>query len=404
MAALFTRLVPLAIAIFGTSTVVAAPPANLPPIKIGAISSLLGGATEFSASGLAAQALFDSVNASGGIQKRKLVYLQDDDGGNPASAGESAAKFIADPLVVAMAGSASYMECAVNANAYQAAGLVSVPGLALDGRCFKSPMISPVNAGPYVQLELAMRFATQNLKATKLCVMRLGTPANLQAAFDAVVQSWTDRTGIKPVLDERNIRPDDKPDAYIANAAQAGCDAIVFGGNAPFSLAYAKAARQGLPRLTPLIFLGSVYTVQIAETLMLEGEGIYTMSEFEPWSSRSGSLSEWRSLMTSSKVPLTSISQGGFVSAQVLVRVLRSIKGDITRASVTQAFKKLQPYDVPMMGMPYTFGEAAAHHANQAAVPMQLSGGRWRIAHHDWIRSLSTVAYSSPTLAVRKKP
>ena len=364
----------------------AAPPASSFPIQIGAISTLTGGPDGFSQSGLAAKAVFDSVNALGGIQKRKLVFLQEDDKGNPAGAAQAAARLLNDGKVVAMAGGASFLECGVNADLYLEAGLVSIPGLALDSRCFTSPMISPVSAGPYVQLTLGLRYASERLKAQKLCVMRLGTPVNVQKTFDSVMQNWISKTGRTPVLDEREIQNVDSPDTYLKKAEQAGCEAIVFAGSESFSIRFAKAAHEVFKGNIPLIFLGSAYTVQFAEALGAQVNGVYALSEFEPWSSRSGALSDWRGLMNANQLSVTSSSQGGYVSAQVLVRVLRSIKGDINRQSVAKAFKQLRPYDIPMLGMPYSFGEGAVHHANQAALPMQLSGGRWRIAHHDWIK------------------
>ena len=364
----------------------AAQPVSSFPIQIGAISTLTGGSDGFSQSGLAAKAVFDSVNALGGIQKRKLVFLQEDDKGNPAGAVQAAARLLNDSKVVAMAGGASFLECGANADLYLEAGLVSVPGLALDSRCFKSSMISPVSAGPYVQLALGLRYASDRLKAQKLCVMRLGTPINVQKAFDGVMQNWIAKTGRTPVLDERDIQNTDSPEVYLKNAAQAGCEAIVFAGSESFSIRFAKAASDVFKGSIPLVFIGSAYTVQFADALGAQGNGVYALSEFEPWSSRSGSLSDWRSLMNANQLSVTSSSQGGYVAAQILVRVLRSIKGDINRQSVTKAFKQLRPYDIPMLGMPYSFGESASHHANQAVLPMQLSGGRWRIAHHDWIK------------------
>ena len=372
--------------LFAMSAAATAAAPEPPPIKIGAISTLSGGPADFSSSGLAAKAFFDGVNAAGGIQKRKLVFVHEDDKGNPGAAAEAAGRLINETRVVAMAGGASLLECAVNADTYLEAGLASIPGLGLDRRCFSSPMIAPVNAGPYTQLVLAMRYASERLQAKKLCIMRLGSPINVQKAFDGVIQDWTEKTGLKPVLDERDIQYADAPESYFKNAIDAGCQAIVFGGSGPFALRFARAGKKMLPANVSMLFLGSAYTSQFAETLGADGDGIYAMSEFEPWSSRSGSLSNWRNLLTANKVPLTSASQGGYVAAQVLVGVLRSIKGDINRESVTLALQKLRPYDVAMLGMPYSFGPDKTHHPNRAALPMRLSGGSWRIAHHEWIK------------------
>jgi branched-chain amino acid transport system substrate-binding protein len=340
---------------------IAAP--NTQPIRIAAISTLSGGPAVFAPSGLAAKAYFDEINATGGIQNRKIVFVQEDDKGNPQLAAQAAAKLVGDPSVVAFAGGASLMECAVNAKAYVTAQIVSIPGMALDGGCFKSPMIAPVNAGPVVQMVLAMRFATEKLRSERLCVLRLGKPANIQTVFDIGVANWSRQSGLKLAFDARDILDEDLPEKHLALAVNAKCDALVFGGPTPFSIRYAKAAAAMMGDGVPLLFLGSVYSASFAEALAGVGGGkkIYAMSEFEPWSSRSGSLSNWRTLLSKSQIPLTSNSQGGYTSAQVMVHVLRSIRGEINRESVTRAFMEMGSFDASMLGMPFQFGKELEH-------------------------------------------
>lgn len=364
---------------------------ELEPIKIGAISTLVAGPT-MASPGLAAKAVFDSVNASGGIQKRKLVFLQEDDQGSPAVAAEAAARLISDAKVVALAGGASFLECAVNAGTYEQAGVVSLPGLGLERQCFSTPMIAPVNTGPEMQFAMAMHYATGKLGKKRLCVARLGEPAHAQKNLDVVLQDWVKTTGNKPVLDERDIRPGDSPEPFFKKAGQAACEAIVFAGPEDFSVRFALAGKKAMPGNVPLITLGVAYTSQIAETLGRDGDGIYAMSEFEPWSSRSGQLSQWRALMIANQVPLTSGSQGGYLAAQILVKAMRGIKGDINRESVTRALQQMPASEFPMLGMPFAFGGGRAHHPNQAVIPVQLIEGRWRIAHHEWLTPSNTGA------------
>lgn len=109
------------------------------------------------------------------------------------------------------------------------------------------------------------------------------------------------------------------------------------------------------------------------------------MSEFMPWSSRSLDLNDWRDVMKRGKVPLTSFSQGGYLSAQIFVSVLRGIRGEIGRESVAQAFREMKLFDSPLIGTPYSFGTAQRHNPNRAILPMVLRDGQWRIAHPDWI-------------------
>lgn len=360
---------------------------ELRPIHIGAISTLMAGPT-IASPGLAAKAVFDSVNAEGGIQNRKLVYVQEDDQGNPVAAAAAAARLINGAKVVALAGGASFLECSVNARTYEQVGLASLPGLGLERQCFNTPMIAPVNTGPDMQFALAMSFVSDKLRKKRLCVMRLGTPSHVQKNQDGVLQEWTEKTGNKAVLDERDIQPGDNPEPYLKKASRVGCEAIVFAGPEDFSVRFAAAGKKLMLGNVPLVFLGAAYTSQIAETLGSNGEGIYAMSEFEPWTSRSGQLSRWRDLMMANRVPLTSASQGGYLAAQILVKAMRSIKGEITRESVTRALQQMPPYELPMLGMPFYFGEGRAHHPNQTVIPVQLLSGRWRIAHHEWLKPL----------------
>lgn len=373
----------------------AAAPTRQDPINIGAISTLAVGPADFASSGLAAKAVFDSVNASGGIQNRKLVFIQEDDQGNPAAAAEAAARLINASKVVAMAGGTSFLECSVNARTYQQVGLASIPGLGLDQECFTTPMIAPVNSGPYMQFTLALQYATDKLQKTRMCVMRLGKPDNVQKTLDGVLKEWTEKTGKKPVLDERDILPGDSPEPYFKRAVQARCDAVVFAGTEEFSVRFAVAGKKMMPPNTPLVFQGSVYTSRAAELLGRDGEGIYSMSEFEPWSSRSGQLSHWRSLMVANQIPVTSSSQSGYLAAQILVKVMRGIKGDITRESVTKALQQTKPFEQSMLAMPFTFGDGPEHHPNQAAIPVRLIDGRWRIAHHEWLKPSASAATES---------
>ena len=360
-------------------------PVALPPIRLGAISTLSGGPAEFDTVGKAVRAYLSRLNASGGIGGRQVELIEEDDKGDPRVAAALATKLIERDQVVAQIGGASLLECAVNAKAYAAVDLVSIPGLALDASCFRSPQIAPVNAGPYAQLTVALRFASDHLKAQRVCVFRMGVPAPVKQALDAEMVSWGKR-GSKPVLlDVGDVQYADSPLMHLQRAVDARCDALVFAGPAPVVAGFAKAARKVSGTPPALIFLGAAYTKQMVEQLGADGEGIYAMSEFEPWSSRSGALSDWRELMTRNKVPLTSSSQGGYVAAQVIERVLRSIKGEINRQSVSQAFRALERYDSPMLGVPFKFGNGQTHHPNRAVIPVRLVGGSWRIAHHEWL-------------------
>lgn len=122
-----------------------------------------------------------------------------------------------------------------------------------------------------------------------------------------------------------------------------------------------------------------------ASQLGSAGNGLRANSEFEPYGSDSPVLDDWKALMTSAGVPLTSFAQGGYLAATIFVEALGGIDGDITRESVAGAMLDLEPYETPLLGTPYTFGPGDAHAPNQASKFVELRDGRWVTAADDWV-------------------
>ncbi|MXV86304.1 MAG: ABC transporter substrate-binding protein [Acidimicrobiales bacterium] len=132
------------------------------PIKLGAVSTLTGPAS-FPESHSAAQAVFDRVNAAGGINGRMIEYFVEDDGFDPALAAQGARRLGDEINVVALVGSASVLECAVNAQYYAEVGLFAIQGTGIDPVCFATSNISPVNTGPFFSDAVALFYASEEL-------------------------------------------------------------------------------------------------------------------------------------------------------------------------------------------------------------------------------------------------
>lgn len=352
-----------------------------PPIKVGAISSV----KLFPEATAAVRAYFDVVNAEGGINGRPLQLVMKDDDADPVKAAAAAKHLIEGEQVVANVGSASAVECGVNGPLYEAEGLVSIQGTGVDPACFESKNISPVNVGPYLSTGIGLQFLSEIRRRERLCVYSTSYAPVQTPAFARAVEQWSKRSG-RPVWRSTVGMP---PTQHLADkvkeAVDAGCDGVVYTSIEPHVIEWMKAVSDLQARQIDWVFLTPAYTANIAKTLAVTGEGMFALSEFEPWSSRSGMLSDWRQVMTRGGVDRTSFSQGGYVAALVFVRVLRSIKGEINRASVTRAFKAMPPQKLPMLGTDYEFGPASSHSSNRAIVPMQLQQGRWGIAHWDYI-------------------
>ena len=361
----------------------AADPDRNAPIRIGSVSSLTGPA-RFPESSAAVRAYFDSVNASGGIRGRRLELIVEDDKGDPAEARKSAHRLVADQRVLAMVGSASIVDCASNAEHYQRMDLMSLQGTGIEPECFAASHVVPVNAGPYLSVRNALQFARETLKASRPCAIILDLPGT-RAAFDDVMRVWSRESGVGLAYVAR-FGPGDDVERLIRQAVTGKCDAVVHTGVEPMVLEWVRSVqRLGVLAGVPVIFLTPAYTERVAVELREAALPIYCMAEFEPWSSRSLSLTDWRGMMQRAKVAPSSFAQGGYVAAQVLVRALRGIDGELSRQRVSAALRSVSDLDLAMVGTRFSIGAGGRHNPNRATLPMRLEHGTWRIASAFWV-------------------
>ena len=354
------------------------------PIKVGNVSSLSGGAL-FPEASAAAEAVFERVNAKGGINGRPLQLIVEDDAGSPEGAATAARKLVDQDSVVGMVASASTLECAVNSAFYADSGVYSIQGTGVDPLCFLSSNISPVNTGPFTGVTVSLFYASETLAAENVCNINLFVIPDLASAFDAAVTLWEALTGKTLAFRVAAATLQDDPTPLMLQARDAGCDAVVIDGVEPHALAVGRAIEaQGLQDIA-WIGLTSYYTDSIAEQLGSAGNGLRANSEFEPFGSDAAALDDWRELMTDAGVPLTSFAQGGYIAATVFVEALQGIDGEVTRESVAAAMLALEPYDTPLLGTPYTFGEGEAHAPNQASKFVELRDGEWVTVQDDWV-------------------
>lgn len=351
------------------------------PIVVGAVSSLSGpGASN--ASTQAARLVFEAINAAGGIRGRRIEYRVMDDEMHPGKARQAATVLTGDPRVVALAGGSSVLECAVNHQHYATTGLFNLPGAGVDPACFGSTHIAPVNAGPYVATTTALTFAHQVLRHERICVVSPALPG-MTEAFEKAVRNWTQRSkGPAPSLDV--YRLEDPLPPLVKRVAARQCQAVVYTGPGGPAISWVLASRTAMPRV-PVVMLTSAYTSHAAQALAQAGDGIYTMAEFDPWSSGSLQIMEWRRLLMAQQIEPSSLSQGGHIAAQALVHTLQGMRGPITRASVAHALQTMAPWRSGMMEHAFRVGANGQHQLNRSALPMKLEAGKWRIAHTQWI-------------------
>jgi branched-chain amino acid transport system substrate-binding protein len=356
----------------------------LKPIKVGAISNSV-----FPESAQAAKAYFDVVNESGGIHGRRIEYIPLLEGDSPAQAASSAGVLIKDPDVIALVGSAGFLDCPINAKAYVAANLMSMQGASIAPDCFRSSHIIPLNNGPFIGLENAISFAFNQLKSSKICVSLLDLPGMVPAYRELIDRDA--KRYPRPLANIQTVQANVDLQTFIKAQLDQGCNTIIFTGHEAAALAWLASTAKMNIKNVDLIFLTPAYTNAIAKKASTLNTHVYAMAEFEPWQSSTFAIADWKRLMLKNKLPLSSLSQGGYTAAQLFVRTAREIKEPITRNKFSKALSEIPPQNHAFLGMAFKVNTGHANAPNRTSLPMKAADGFWRIAWPQWIEASQPV-------------
>lgn len=356
-----------------------AAPVELPTVKIGSVNSLTG-PFPFPEASAAAQAVFDRYNADSD-RVFDVEYVIEDDAADPAIATQAARKLVTQDGIALLAGSASLLDCAVNGAFYAENGVFSIQGTGVDEFCFSSSNIAPVNTGPYVGLTVSLYFMSEILGHESICYVQFDTGAGADARAAAIAR-WETITG-NTLASLDLYPPGDDLTPYVTKAMDTGCTAVFEGGLDFTAIAWDQAVTTQGATFESVHFT-SAYTAELAAAVPNPATPTYANSEFEPFTDLdSPALADWRQLMEAEGVPLTSFAQGGYLAALIAVDVIEGAGVvaaddlDTQRSKIEEALLTMQPYENPMLGVPYVFGDAEAHSPNFASKFVQLIDGEW---------------------------
>ncbi|GIH71953.1 ABC transporter substrate-binding protein [Sphaerimonospora thailandensis] len=349
------------------------------PIKVGAINGVTG-LFQTPEVPQAVKAVFDEVNAAGGINGRKIEFISKDDAMNPQRATEAAIDLIESENVVALVGSSSAVDCGLNRATYTNNNIVSIPAVGVDPACFTSPNIAPVNPGPFKLITAMLYYASETLGHDKVCMMFVTLPG-AGAGIDSAIKEWEGITGKQLALKNTAVGQGD-PTQYLVQAKSAGCQAVLYNGVVgPWT---AQAKTQGMQDVDFIVAANS-YTDANAEVVPADIK-VYAGTEWQPYTDETlPGNDRWAKIIDANKIQKTAFSQGGVMAADMFVEVLKTIKGDITRESVTKAFKEMQPITYPMVGTPYVFGPGDAHNPIEGSRFVKAVGGKWEVLPEGFI-------------------
>ncbi|RFS82514.1 ABC transporter substrate-binding protein [Actinomadura spongiicola] len=343
------------------------------PIKIGAINGITG-LFQTPEVPKAVKAVFDEVNAAGGINGRKIELVSKDDAMDPARSSQAARQLIKSENVVALAGSSSAVDCGVNRATYSKEKIVSVPAIGVDPACFTSPNIAPVNPGPYTLTTAMLYYASETLKHDKVCIAYTVLPGS-GGGIENAIKEWEKLTG--KTLAHKNLAVGQgDPTRYLVAIKNAGCQAVAY--NATVGPWFQQAKTQGMQKVD-FILAANSYSDANAKVIPPDMNA-YAGTEWQPYTDPTlPGNDRWSKIVTSNNIQKTAFSQGAVMSADVVVQVLKGIKGDITRESVTKAFKEMKPINYPMVGTPYVFGPGNEHNPIKGSQFVKAENGAWKV-------------------------
>lgn len=346
------------------------------PIKVAALSSML----YFPEAPEAVQAVFDEFNANGGFNGQPIEYQVFDDKADPAASTTAARDALASGAV-ALVGSSSMLDCAMNHKTWEENNIVSIQGTGVDPFCFANPNIAALNTGPYFDTFASLWNGSETLGFEKTCAFIVPDDAAGRSAYQQAIDAWSAETGNElALIDDSLVRGQASYAGNVAQITNDKCDSIFINEVGPAVTGFlSEATNQGIS--LPVLALTSTYSQEFVDTLNYSGD-VHVPAEFSPWSDpEDASNDEWRALMEDQGIGITSFAQGGYLAAKAFISVLETMDGDITRESFTEAAKAMtEPMDTSgMTGTPWIFGPGESHQPNAAAWPLVIkaNSGEW---------------------------
>src|SRR3546814_13338591 len=109
---------------------------------------------------------------------------------------------------------------------YEQQKIMNVVGTGVGPGCFSSPVMAPVNAGPFLDSQMTLTIGSENLGLKKICGFVSITGAT-KPAYQASIDAWSKATGKELVFFDDSVpygNADYTPQAV--KIKKEGCDAV----------------------------------------------------------------------------------------------------------------------------------------------------------------------------------
>jgi branched-chain amino acid transport system substrate-binding protein len=352
------------------------------PIPLGAVMGKTG-PDDFSSSASAADAYFKCVNDNGGIQGRPIEYTIVDDQWNPEVAAQLASKLVQDRKVVAMVGSASFVECGANAKLYEQAGVMVIAGVGVPRECFQSKNYVPMNAGPRLAATMVAMYAKQHYKSKKFVCIAPNIPSLGEWACGGVA-AWGAKNG---VISETILIDPGSADAssVILQASSKNPDVILL--NLPKGLLIpmlGAAEQQNLGKKIKFLAPASGYSIELPKAIGPYWKDNFDVAlEFQPIDANTAENKNWLAILNqygNKKDPRDTFSQAGYLAAKLTTETLLKLDpAKINRTTVTEALRQITDFKSELFCRPFYVGTGKRHNANNFSRVATSTGSSWAV-------------------------
>jgi branched-chain amino acid transport system substrate-binding protein len=338
-----------------------------PPLTLGAIVTKQPGVDFTGISGMA-EAYFSCVNDNGGINGRPIKYIVETEQTNPQQVAALATKLIDDDKVLAIVGSTSLIDCAVNHTLYEQRGFnVIVAGVPFE--CFTTPNIAAVNMGPYSNLGAAQYLVRQGVKT--MVVAGSNVPGGDHDISSVTAYAKANNIPTKGAFLE-NLPVSDASGIALKLAQAAGDGGgVVINFTPPEGLKILQAAEQeGLIDKVRWAWDTPGNDASVVQALgpAWNGKlGVNAELNLVDSTGPDNLLYQKLTKVYAPTIPLGSFGQMGFVSAEIITRALLQLSpSQLTPQGVNAAIRRIKDFRTDILCKPWYFGDLQQHVPNNA--------------------------------------
>jgi branched-chain amino acid transport system substrate-binding protein len=320
------------------------PGASDTEIKLGNLNPYSGPASAYGTVGKAMQAYFDKVNATGGINGRKINFMTLDDAYNPAKSVEQTRKLVEQDEVLLMFGS---LGTAQNIAVQRYLNAKKIPQLFINTGAtrFGDPKANPWTMGWQPTYQAEGRLYAKHILQTKPNA-KIGVLMQNDDFGKDYMKGLLDGLGDKAktmVTQHLTYEVSDPTiDSQMVTLKSAGCDVFV-------SITTPKFAAQAIRKAAEIGFKPTQYLVSVSQSAssVLKPAGLenavgiisstYLLTPLDPAAAGNKDAAEYAATMKQyypSGDPEDTLNANGYSTAATMVQVLRMAGDNLTRENI----------------------------------------------------------------------